>query len=407
MRNLPSLALLFCFVLPVSVAMTFRTPPLSEWDFTVTPVYDGTPEVIETTENDVVVNISRTKGSLNVVGSGDCCDGGISYSSSYSGIEIDEQSGEWVSLVTGDPSIKVQTKCLSKYIPINTSVTGAGIGYVAGTLGEHITDKIDALISGVTPNDGTKSMFVNRNEAAGVYEWNPQFWLFVNDDPEDVNSVDLTCYAPWRDRQGVGSSQSSSAHWPVIAVTPRHIVCGHVGTWIGETYHFFAQDNTVVARTVTAKAQIADGKPYWVAVLDQDLPASITPAKLLPVNAFTSYMTNSSSYPIAPGIMTDLEKKTFVGIIWAVNGSDWFTLLTPTDGTYLSFYEPVVGGDSSSPAFTVVNGETVLLTTWYTAGAGLNYSGFLNEINAALDSLHGGTSPYYPQTVDLSGFTSF
>ncbi len=136
---------------------------------------------------------------------------------------------------------------------------------------------------------------------------------------QNTCAVDLTCMAPWRDGQGTGSWAPPLHRWPVTAITPRHIVCGHVPTWVGESYHWFTADNTVVSRTVTARRIFRES--YWVAILDSPLPCPdpelscyepdpnkrITPAKIMPKDFILDYLPSLKTLPV-PIIGTDQEK---------------------------------------------------------------------------------------------------
>jgi len=381
------------------ISNVWRTPPLSEVDFTFS--FDESASVpFSIVIRDLeYTDYTRTEGVLSAIPvEGQEPDPGVAYGTLSNEIVNIDALGRYFAKVSGTAIFTITVPGLTKQTSRSVSVGGTPF-YTTGTLGKAWTDQINNAIDGVSANDTTKALFINRDEVAGTYEWNSACW---------AAGFDLTCMAPWR--SGVFSPTSALWLWPVTAISPRHIVCGHVGTAVGETYHWFAADNTMVSRTVTAVQQIP-ATSYYVALLDSDLPATIHPAYLLPADFRTAYIPGIR-YSALPCIATDQEKKAIIRSI----ADDGFTLYNlyfsaPLTAGQLSFHESIVGGDSSSPVFIVINDgtadRTILVTSWYTATMGLDYSQYITEINAAMSTLQGGVDPYQVQTIDLSQYPSY
>ncbi len=383
---------------------TFRTPPLSEFDFSISVVRDSDKSEVSRVEvKDLQVQEFRRVDRIVCTST----EYPVKYTSLTPSIidYIDQNVVTFKEL--GHGRVKATSPVLSKILYIDNIAIGmAETEYVhtyqSGSLGEHITNRMASLLSGKDPANALhREIFINRNEEAGSYEWNPGCWAYP---------VNLTCMAPWRDRAAY-KPEDEHWKWPVTAITPRHIALGHVGTDVGEGYHFFTRDNQVVKRTVTSYRRIVADEPYFVAVLDSDLPPTITPAKLLPdgelfkkryLPTLDRSTQNTNCIPV---IATDQQKHAVTNPFTQY----WRRCRFTFDTDLYPFSEEIIGGDSSCPVFTEINGETVLLTSWYFGGggSGFNYSWYFNDIKTALDTLHGGSSPYYPETVSVAGFTQF
>jgi hypothetical protein len=96
------------------------------------------------------------------------------------------------------------------------------------------------------------------------------------------------------------------------------------------------------------------------------------------------------------GLVTDLSELTATRAGFKV----------PPAAGRAGFYEAKIGGDSGNPAFLIVNGEPVLVTTWTFggAGAGPNYAAIRSQIDTAMTTLGGG---YTTTAVSLTGFTAY
>jgi len=194
-------------------------------------------------------------------------------------------------------------------------------------------------------------------------------------------------------------------------VSPRHVVFAtHFLPAVSSTIRFIATDNTIVTRTITALESIpVTGSLFpdiTVGVLDSDVPASISFAKVFP-DGWESKIPNIESSRL-PAVCTDQEEKLLIRQAYRIspvqlNGNAVFT--APSEIAYSTFYENLVSGDSGNPCFFLINGDLVLLTVWSTGGGGggTSVTAFKAEINAIMTSLGGG---YQLTEIDLSGFST-
>lgn len=371
----------------------FITPPLSDFDFSIS--------ISSNTQESIVIDDIEYKGQI-VTG---VCDifflkgnGSTILSSLSENINIDPY-GNFIAV--GKGKILVKGNGLAKTKTINTEADSIIKSYVDGSLGKHLINGFNSLTKNLEATETTRNLFINYNETTGACEWNPECWAYP---------VDLTCMSSWRDKAGIGSSESSNLHWPVTAITNRLIACGHIGTWVGESYHWITKDNSVVSRTVVDIKKIHEDHPYYIALLNDDLPSSITPAKLfkqgaLPENdikgtAISDFIDADKIYTIT----TNLSKEAISNPIRHIYNGFVSTIWPDSN----NFSKEIVGGDSSSPCFLTISNETVLLHSIYTGvgGNGLYYSAYYDEICQCIKEFKNeyDISLSYPETVSLSNF---
>lgn len=227
---------------------------------------------------------------------------------------------------------------------------------------------VDAGLVGKTPST-TMAIFSIQDHATATYSRNPANWA-------SAAGIDLTCISPWNSS---GGNKRAG-----VAITPRHIIFAkHYQIGIGATVRFVAGNNIVIDRTLVDKMDIA-GTDLTVGLLDSDLPASITPCKFLPVDWEDYFLTGLEHIP---ALCLDQEEKALVADCG--DAGSMLAMRVPTDAARLSFYEAKIVGDSGNPAFLVLGGELILVTTWWYGGAGAGpfIPAFRAEIEAAIVSL--------------------
>ena len=242
-------------------------------------------------------------------------------------------------------------------------------------------------------------IFSSQNHVTPAYVRNSGNWA-----AEHVQS--LTAISPWNSD---GSFQKAG-----ILVSPRHVLFAtHFKPSSGSTIRFVAADNTVVTRTLSGLTDLPTTSDYYpditIAVMDSDVPATISFAKVLPSGFETKLPANIQAARI-PVAATDQEEKLIV-IDLAELPHDHIidmacAMQKPVSPLRLNFNEGLVGGDSGNPAFWFLNGDLVLLTMWTSSslgGTGGPVNAFRDEINAAMTSLGGG---YQLTTVDLTSYPS-
>jgi hypothetical protein len=263
--------------------------------------------------------------------------------------------------------------------------------YSAGSLAKHITDSTIALVgSNVAAN---MPLFSTRDNTTPTYTRNTNCW---------AAPIDLTGASVWN---SLGAQTRAGT-----AITPRHTLHAlHYPVTIGTTLRFVAADNSVVTRTVSNVYSVPQSEGYakdiQIALLDSDLPASITPFKFLPANA-ADYLPYWSSSTI-PAIGTNQFKSTLCAPCRLVDtqyGTKYSALVETDTAPFSHVYTPIISGDSGCPAFLVVNSTPVLIAHWTFAGMGPAHHLLLTEIAAAITVLGGG---HTLSTVDLSSFTDY
>jgi hypothetical protein len=272
--------------------------------------------------------------------------------------------------------------------------TGATVdvfsSWAEGSVARHMTDAVDSRLAGKSAATALR-IFTTQNHSSASYVRNTSLWC------ADLAQA-LTCLSPWNSNAGAVKAGT--------AVTPRHVVfAGHYSFPIGTTLRFVAANNAVIERILTHTSGIPGVWDLRLGLLSSDLPASITPAKVLPSD-YANWMPHWVAPYRVPGIRLDAEEKALVGD--AAN-NDWYK---PTDTKRLEFYEDLIGGDSGNAGFLLVNSSLVITNTWYSGGAGggapihANIPA-INQSMAALDGQAGISTGYTLTPVDLSPFTAY
>jgi hypothetical protein len=242
-------------------------------------------------------------------------------------------------------------------------------GYLYRDLNTMATDAVNAELSGKTASSTTQNLFSTRDNTTPVYVRSTTWFGYP---------VDLTSESVW----------STGVTTTATLISPRHVVMAHHATLsIGNTVRFVGNDGTVQNRTLSNKTQIGT-TDIDIGILNSDLPASITPAKVLSA-------AQEAQLVGAPILFIDQNQSAFTGDVLGVASLTGSTLTTyaaqSADSTRSTFWKTYVSGDSSHPAYAILDGEAVLLGVAYTAGntwGGLGQ--YYASINAAMTSLGGG-----------------
>lgn len=306
-------------------------------------------------------------------------------------------------------------KYLTKQISYTVSRTSGGTtnvfnSYVAGSLAKYLYDNIDSRINGVTASDATTKLWSTEDQATPTYVWNVNFWGY---------GTDLTPISPWNSQTdccGVGDHARRAG----VLISPRHIAfANHYAPNLGTQYRFIKQDGTVVTRTMTNEAQVftAGGSQtdIEIGVLDSDVPAGISFAKVLPAN-YVSYLPSLTSTTTVPTLnlmggaysIPDTDKQGYIKELYQLtpDGYGGVGFEPPTIAHRLTFFpRDYMTGDSGNGSFLIINNQLVLLdTTTSFGGFGPNYAAFITQINSVMASLGGG---YSLTTIDLSAFNTY
>lgn len=217
-------------------------------------------------------------------------------------------------------------------------------------------------------------------------------------DPSDTcwaRPINLTCMSPWNSvHVHLGSG---------TLVTPQHLISA--GHFSPEGYiRFVGRNGEVITRYLEADDSIS-GTDIRIMKLDAPVPDCITPAKILPSNWQTYIPSGGLGLPILFG---DQEEHAVCANLYTAAAED-VKIEPPTDALRLAQYEAVITGDSSNPIFLILNGEVILLATfWQFYGdgrpGGPSVAYYKDQINAKIAGLGGG--PYTMTEADFSTYAS-
>lgn len=307
----------------------------------------------------------------------------------------------------------INNKQVIRVIPITLTVSGGTtvdfiIGGVEGSARKALTDVIENATSGADVNT-QQNLYTTQDGSTDTFVRNPSFFL------NSTHSQALTCASPYNTRDGVRRAGT--------AVTPRHIITAkHYPLAVGDDIKFVATDNTVVTRTIVQVANVSQQNApllppdLQVCLLDSDLPSSITPCKVFPSN-YKTYLPSSSVTPTSteayrvPLLALDQQEK---GLIFEIGkeDNDFVTLFSPPPlaTNTRPFWERAISGDSGNPLFAVLGTELLLVTVFYSGGAGSSVFTLIPEINStisSLDAAQGVSTGYTLTEADFSSFTVY
>lgn len=297
---------------------------------------------------------------------------------------------------TGQPpqTAKVEVKVPSEKfdqtisIPIAVYQDVEQVGYAPGSLGAAVTDDADARIA---RTGATTKLYTLTDDVNAKY---------VRDANSLLAGVDMTCIPACNVDAAAGNPYEAAYFLGCLIAPDATLTAAHPGTPSpGTQFRFVDLANGVHTVAVLSAAQVP-GTDLLVIRHASPLPASITPAKLLPANYASFLPTNG--YPLW---WPDKYRN-----LWAARWQYPGGATVPTgDDPLAPFASPAVNDDSGAACGIVVNGQFVLVTQWYTsdlvsAMQGPSDADNAAGINAVLSQLG---SPYSVGTVDLSGFTAF
>nr|KAG5712996.1 hypothetical protein BaRGS_021790 [Batillaria attramentaria] len=213
---------------------------------------------------------------------------------------------------------------------------------------EHgIDDRLAASRDkGVAPKDALP-IFSVQNHNGKNYVRNPDCW---------AADLDLTSISPWNSN---GRNRKAGT-----LVSPRHAVWArHYNIPVNSTLRFVARDGTVVDRRITATRYVDAhggsgfyGRDNVVGVLDRDVPASISFAKVMPHTLLTLQPPWDVRLPV---LSTDFEEKALVTDFFRYSNRS-ISLRSPhTSSPRHDYYERKITGDSGNPSFFIIDDELV------------------------------------------------
>jgi hypothetical protein len=311
----------------------------------------------------------------------------------------------WRAAAPGTATLTLQTAS-STYTAAVTVSTASGAttdvttGFVPGSLRAHLIEQIDPLLAGRDPATALR-IFTTQDHGAATYVRNGSVWAAPY-------AQQLTAISPWNSTGGATRAG--------VLISPRHVLFAtHYQIGAGASIRFITIDGSVVTRTMTARQALTDTASYYpdftVGVLDSDVPASISFARILPDDwaAKLPGLSTAGTGLLLPTLGLDQEEKALISDLVQIGttaGASNVIHRRPPDAQRALFYEDKIGGDSGNPSFLIAQGQLVLTTTWTFGGGGQGTSvqAFRAAINSAMTTLGGG---YQLTPADWSSFPSY
>ena len=147
-------------------------------------------------------------------------------------------------------------------------IGGDGSPPPPGDLANNILLATAEKVSGKTPSPATINLFSSVDDTAHIYTRNAGLW---------ASGIDLSCVPAYS--SGGGASANGVLVAPDILIQAAH---DHPSG----TFYFCSADNQVFSADVVGGQQIGS-TDLWVSRLSAQMPASIKPAKVLPISAYT------------------------------------------------------------------------------------------------------------------------
>ncbi|NBX82978.1 hypothetical protein EBQ90_07815 [bacterium] len=197
-----------------------------------------------------------------------------------------------------------------------------------------------------------------------------------------------------------------------VAVTRRHLLTTkHDGyhPWPGQTVRFLTMDNRVISRVVDQVKYLGSENngvidtDVAISRLNEDLPGSITPMKLIAPDA----LPDVAQYT-CPVLRIDQENKALLVAAYTYSGTQrTMGFLQPSANStltrirpYTPYYETMITGDSTSSSILIYKdafGVTPFLLSQVTyggPGSGPNHTALASEIQGVIEGF-GDTAPQY------------
>ena len=258
------------------------------------------------------------------------------------------------------------------------------------TLVDSDRQAIDAALDDKRPGPETQNVYIGQtatvaNMGYNVFARNPGLWIGPK--------VDLTAISAYSDNEG-----SYGTKFAITAISPIHCIgANHCGLRNGVHLNFVGADNTTATRTIVASLNpVGDIRVY---LLNQALPPSVTPMRMLPRD-WARYVRAGTPLHL-PALFINQHNQLYCAEAFGIApGPDPQVLYqTPTTQQRVAFNTQIISGDSSFPEMVLVNGTPAILSLWHFGGYGSGplEAAHFDAINAAMRQLsrQGGVGTNY------------
>lgn len=318
-------------------------------------------------------------------------------------------------IAPGEAQIRI-TDSLGQQRLIKRQMTGTGLGNVVGTyhhgfrtgsLGRHISDAIQAMVSGKTPGAATMAACSANNYNAAA--------------PAVTRNASLFCAG--LDLSAISVITGTGYHFPGALISPRHVL----GAWHApqpSPLVWQRTDGSYATAGILSRARI-DNTDLSVSYLDAAV-TGVTPLPLLPATWKSYLYTAGTPYMKLPVLSKTVHSQSGnLADEWNINnvvaifgtpyvyGEAWhapcWCPYAPVLGSD-AWYSKIIGGDSGGPVLVPVNGAPVLLGCYYSASGLPMASLYLADIEATMNAMataQGDATAYSLATASLAGFTAY
>lgn len=321
-------------------------------------------------------------------------------------ILIVDQIGKVSRVSDGTAGVLVRAGLIGRRIDVSVSrkeksSTSRFNSWVTGSLGKALAESVDSRIDGKTPATH-QPLWSVRDHDKPEYQRNADCWA------SDIFSG-LSAVSVWNSQSGERRT--------VTAITARHCVGTPHHNYIpapGSVVRFVTPSGEIVEREVVERVyppgyeQPFSHPDIGVCLLDSDLPDSIPPVPIVPVNWKNHLFAIGYGRPpcLALNRSGDAMVKEFAYSTLNRHGIEH-----PFQSDQRQAFSPSLeSGDSGNPIFLIHNDSLNLLSLWSTAWGGprvsLNKS-LINDLIVTAESNAGIATGYSIQEADWSNFPEF
>ena len=320
----------------------------------------------------------------------------VTYSSSIPAVATVDADGFVTHVTNGSTTITASVGNFARSIDLTLSTgnTLEVVNIVSGILNAtHLREKITRPVDlAIAADDGAfeHELFTTKNWSTHTYVRNTEAYAYAI----TGGVAPWTALAVWRTGK---TSEALGQSIRGTLISPDLIAFAwHNAPAIGTQFRYLDTDGVVHLRTLISRARLGT-TDSGVGRLDTPLPATVHPAKLLPDSWSNHLSTEGTRGLQLPAIQTNRNLRTGIADLW-MGG---FSAAASEIPARTPYDLPPVNGDSGSPVFWHVNGDLILLMTWYTPWGGTGFPPF--QVTTLATAL--GAQP--PTVADFSGLTTF
>jgi hypothetical protein len=266
------------------------------------------------------------------------------------------------------------------------------------------SNAIDSRIEGKIPSEA-KPIFTTQDHGTSTYVRNTSCWAY---------DLDLTCNSVWNSAVDFPSGKTGSG----TLITRKHIIfAAHFEIPEQSLVRFVTKDNVVVDRIISKIKRHPSYSPYFpdltVGVLEEDVPNTITPCKIIDSGILNYLQQNIANIPI---LTINQDRNALICDGGAIN-TNYTTYTRPiySNNSVIrdQYFQAPIVGDSGTPQFIIMKNQLVLLSMFTfgginPAGTSLTYQrNIINQLISDLDFEIGFITNYTPEFPDIDFYLKY